>query len=70
MHKLPPLSAESKEKVDKLFKKILDLGIDQSLRDLLSSQPGDIEEVACDNPGILVDIDTPEEYEKQLKNLK
>lgn len=43
---------------------LLALSGDEGARSLLSRHPGDVLEVALDDPGILLDVDTAEEYEK------
>ena len=41
---------------------ILRLGDDQTLRDFLKQREGEISYLVVDDPGILYDLDTPEEY--------
>ncbi len=49
------------------FKKILGFSSDQSLRDLLDLYPEDIEDLETENPEILRDIDTQQDYQNELK---
>jgi molybdenum cofactor cytidylyltransferase len=41
---------------------VLGLGKDQTLRDFLREREGEISYLVVDDPGILHDLDTPEEY--------
>jgi len=53
--------------VDMKYKKALEqLDLETGLRSLRHHFPEDVLEVEVDEPGILVDIDTPEDYKKAL----
>jgi len=54
----------------KYFDEILALAPEKSLRDLLSRHAGDIDEVESGQPGVLIDIDTKEEYQEEIHKLK
>jgi molybdenum cofactor cytidylyltransferase len=45
---------------------ILRLNISQTLRDFLRQREGEISYLIVDDPGILSDVDTPEEYRKAM----
>jgi molybdenum cofactor cytidylyltransferase len=51
----------------KHFKEVLGFTSDQSLRDLLTRHPDDMEELETENPEILRDIDTEQDYQNELK---
>jgi molybdenum cofactor cytidylyltransferase len=46
------------------WKAILRLADDQTLRDFLRQRAREISYLVVDDPGILYDVDTPEEYRK------
>lgn len=50
-----------------LFEEILDLGSEQGLNTVVRRVPARITEVAVENPGVLRDIDTPEDFENLLR---
>jgi molybdenum cofactor cytidylyltransferase len=52
----------------KHFREVLALSEEQSLRDLLSRHPDDIEEVETGKTWVLRDIDTEQEYLEELNN--
>ncbi len=54
----PPLIAAA------LIPSILAFAEQGELRALLSRRKGTFLDVACDDPGILIDLDTPEDYER------
>jgi molybdenum cofactor cytidylyltransferase len=45
----------------------MDLPPNQTARDLIEAKQDQVKEVPVENPGILTDIDTPEEYRKALR---
>jgi len=45
---------------------ILQLADDQTLRDFLRQREREISYLVVDDPGILYDLDTPEEYRKLM----
>lgn len=54
--------------VDMKYRKTLEqLDLEEGLRSLRHHFPGDVLEVEVDEPGILVDIDTREDYQKALR---
>ena len=50
-----------------LFEEILSLGPDQGLNIVVRRDPGRVIEVPVPNPGVLQDIDTPEQFEILLR---
>jgi molybdenum cofactor cytidylyltransferase len=56
----PPLIAGS------LIPEILRETPSGGLRELLALHAAEAREIACEDPGILLDLDTPEEYERRL----
>ena len=50
-----------------IFEEILSLGPDQGLNTVVRRVPSRITEVTVENPGVLRDIDTPEEFENLLR---
>ena len=50
----------------KYMEEIMNLPPEKSLRDILETYPYDIEEVETGDPGILRDIDTPDDYRNEL----
>ncbi len=53
-----------------LWKSIMDLKPPQNLRTFLIQHNEEIKYVSVNNPAILVDMDTPEEYQNALKNME
>ena len=51
----------------KYIQEIMGFPLKNSLRDLLTQNPGDIEEVETGHPEILRDIDTEKDYQDELK---
>jgi CTP:molybdopterin cytidylyltransferase MocA len=60
----PPLIAAS------LIPAILGEAPAGGLRELLARHAAEAHDVDCDDPGVLVDIDTPEEYERSLASTR
>jgi len=60
----PPLLARE------LIAPILSFSRPGGLRALLADCPARVVDVACDDPGILLDLDTPEDYAEALKRLE
>ncbi len=52
------------------FREILKLSGENSLKDILLKYPEEIEEVEVDDPAILRDIDTEDDYIKEIENQK
>ncbi len=50
-----------------LFDAVEMLGPDQPLRDMVHAYGRRVEEVVVDDPGVIVDLDTPEDYEAALR---
>jgi molybdenum cofactor cytidylyltransferase len=50
-----------------LWQEIMTLPLDSSLRDFLNQRAGAIAYVVVESPGILKDMDTPEDYQKLLE---
>jgi len=50
----------------KYFKEIMTLGESEGLRALALKHPGDVKEIETDNPLILKDIDTEEDYRNEI----
>lgn len=50
-----------------IFEEILNLGPEAGLNTVVRRDPSRITEVAVENPGVLSDIDTPEEFENLLR---
>jgi len=50
------------------FREVLDFSANNSLKDLLTTHPGDVREMDTENPEILRDIDTEQDYQKELKH--
>jgi len=53
-----------------IFEEILELGPDQGLNTVVRRDPSRITEVVVGNPGVLRDIDTPEEFENLLREIR
>ncbi|MEA3462805.1 MAG: XdhC family protein [Bacteroidota bacterium] len=53
----------------KFFNEILNMSDQRNLRDFIAQYPEEIEEVESDQPGVLKDIDTEQEYQEELNNL-
>ena len=45
---------------------ILELGDDEPLREYIRLREGETEQVAMTNPGVMIDMNTPEEYQRLL----
>ncbi len=54
----------------KHWSSILSLRGEQTLRDFMNGAARDICHVAVDNPGILRDVDTPDEYARELARIR
>jgi len=52
----------------KYIPEILAYGPGETLRDLITAHPGEVEEMETGQPEILRDIDTPRDYENEIKN--
>lgn len=52
----------------RLWDQLRDLPADQSLRDFLNQHASDIRYISVDSPGILKDMDTPEDYRRLLED--
>jgi molybdenum cofactor cytidylyltransferase len=52
-----------------IFEEILNLGPEQGLNTVVRRDPSRITEVVAENPGVLRDIDTPEEFENLLREI-
>ena len=50
------------------FREVLDFTANNSLKDLLTAHPGDIGEMDTEDPEILRDIDTEQDYQYELKH--
>ena len=53
-----------------VLEEILELPASQGANIVVRKDPGRIREVPVNAPGVLVDIDTPEQFEKLLENEK
>ncbi|MEJ2600834.1 MAG: nucleotidyltransferase family protein [Anaerolineales bacterium] len=49
----------------RLWRAILDLGPDKTMRDLLNMHADQIDYIKVDTPSVLRDLDTPEDYERE-----
>lgn len=50
-----------------LFDEIMDLADDEPLNQVVYRDAGRVDEVPTDNPGVLVNLDTPEDYEAAVQ---
>ena len=50
-----------------LFTEVLDSPLDEGIRSLIMEHSADLREVAVTDPGILIDIDTPDDYWRYIQ---
>ncbi len=53
-----------------LFDELLSAPLEEGARSLIRAHIGEVAEVEVDDPGVLIDVDTPEEYERYVGDLE
>jgi molybdenum cofactor cytidylyltransferase len=50
-----------------LFDELLSTRLEEGARSLIRAHASEVAEVEVDDPGVLIDVDTPEEYERYVR---